>query len=67
MIFVMEIQVFVFVVILLTNGTLNSIPVAVHYQVLLGPLSELKYSGDSKSNVKVSRDRPRWPKGFRVA
>ena len=48
MIFFMEIQVFICVEILLTNGTVNSIRVAVHYQVLLGPLYELKYSGDSK-------------------
>jgi len=32
------------------------------------PLSFLfkKVCGSCKSKVKVSRDRPRWPKGFRV-
>jgi len=47
-IFVLEIKVFVFVEILFRNGSFNSIPVAVHYQVFLGPLYGLKYLHDSK-------------------
>jgi hypothetical protein len=41
-------KVFAFVEILLRKGSLSSTPVAVHYQVFLGPLYGLKYSRDSK-------------------